>query len=89
MSYISTAMSSALSTSSSTTPSSPFSDVRFGKVYEALVLVLQGLLRVGLAERETQDTQIESLAGGDGAGEEGPGRHLDEGVWSLHQTFGG
>ena len=64
MTYISTAMSAAVNEAKG---ASPFSDVRFGKVYEALVLVLQGLLRVGLAERETEEVEVEEL----GKGEEG------------------
>lgn len=67
MTYISTAISNAISESNG---ASPFSDVRFGKVYEALELVLQGLLRVGLEEREVEEKEIEDVEG-EGDGEEG------------------
>ncbi|KAL7410474.1 spinocerebellar ataxia type 10 protein domain-containing protein [Mrakia frigida] len=78
MSYISSAMTSAFASNSNATASSstsaakvsPFSDVRFEKVYEALVLVLQGLLRVGLQERELEEKEVEDVAG-PGEGEEG------------------
>ena len=79
MSYVFVAMSSALASNNANSDSastsagakvSPFSDVRFEKVYEALVLVLQGLLRVGLEEREVEEKEIEDVTG-KGEGEEG------------------